>query len=481
MRRKSYLSVIVLAICFLTTYSLQAQEVWDLEKCVQFAQQNSLQVKQSNLAVRNANLAQKQAEFDRYPTLNGSGGANASFGRTIDPATNQFVSQNFVSNSFSLNAGVTVYNGGRITNTISRSRLDAQAAKKDAEAAVNDLSLSVASAYLSILLAEEQLETAQQRLNVSQEQLERTDRLIQAGALPKNDRLDFVAQIARDEQTIVNARNSVQINYLNLKQLMELAPDFELTIEEPTLGIAENTSPLVDDLRTVYNQALGTQPQIQAGELRTQSAQLDIEIARSGKLPSISLFGNVNTFWSSAAKDFVPTGEFGKPDEGQILLADGNILDILVPNPEFEGNNIPYFTQLSNNFGQGLGVNINVPIFNQYRNDINVQRAELGVQQQAVQNEQVKQQLKTNIQRSIADARAAEKSLEAAERTIEATRQAYENAQKRFDLGAINAFELTTAKNNFDNAEIDLISAKYQYIFNIKVVEFYQGKALSLE
>lgn len=478
MRYSSIFSIVAFSFLCLTTTN--AQETWDLAKCIQFAQQNSLQVKQAKLSVRNANLSQKQAEYDRYPTLNAGTGLNASFGRSIDPATNQFVAQNFASNSVNVNAGATVYNGGRIKNTITQSKINREAAEMDAEAALNNLSLDVASAYLSILLAEEQLETAQQRSGVSQEQLERTDRLIQAGALPKNDRLDFVAQIARDEQNIVNAQNAVDINYLNLKQLMEMDPDFDLRIEKPEVDVPTDESTLAANLRTVYNQALSTQPQIKAGELRSQSALLDIDIARAGKLPSIFVSGNINTFWSSAVKDIFPTGEFGEPISGQIFLADGNVLNTLTPNPEFERENVPYFKQLNNNFGQGLGVNVNVPIFNQYRNDINVQRAELGVQQQALQNEQAKQTLKQNIQRAIADARAAAQALKAAERTIDATRQAYENAQKRFDLGAINAFELTTAKNNFDNAEIDLISAKYQYLFNIKVVEFYQGKPLTL-
>ncbi|MFK7935841.1 MAG: TolC family protein [Saprospiraceae bacterium] len=477
MRYLSFFSVIAFSFLFVT--ATNAQETWDLAKCIQFAQQNSLQVKQANLSVRNANLLQKQAEYNRYPTLNASGGGNLSFGRTIDPVSNEFVSESFGSNSFSVNAGATVYNGGRINNTIKQSGLDTEAAKKDAEVTTNDLALNIASAYLSILLAEEQLETAQQRFTVSQEQLERTDRLIQAGALPANDRLDFVAQIARDEQAIVNAQNSVDINYLNIKQLMEMSPDFDLRIQKPEVVIPADAAPGLYDLRTVYNQALGTQPQVEAGEIRTKSAQLGIDIAKAGKLPSVTVFGNVNTFWSSRSPRIESEMDVLVPID--FILPSGEPFTVFSEESIPTFGKTPYFEQLGSNFGQGLGVSVSVPIFNQYRNDINMQRAELGVTQQELQNDQVKQTLKQNIQRAIADARAAEKSLAAAESTIDATRQAYENAQKRFDLGAINAFELTTAKNNFDNAEIDLISAKYQYLFNIKVVEFYQGQPLTLD
>ena len=196
-----------------------AQKAWSLEQCVEYAQKNSLTIKQAQYGIKNAELTNKQRKFNRLPNVNGSISGGFQFGRTIDPTTNSFNNERIGFNSYNINAGVTVFNGNRINNSIKQSQIDLDASILDAEASVNNISLMVASAYLSILLAEEQLENAINRRNLSQEQLDQTEKLIQAGTLPVNDRLDFVAQIALDEQTIIEAQNLVVILTFHLFQV----------------------------------------------------------------------------------------------------------------------------------------------------------------------------------------------------------------------------------------------------------------------
>ncbi len=459
--------------------AVQAQSpAWSLEKCITYAQQNNLTLKLAEYDIRNAELDLEQDRFSRMPTLSANGRAGYQFGRTIDPTTNTFNNQRIGFNSYSLDASVSLYNGGAIHNSIQQSQVNARAARLDAKASSNDIALSVASTYLSILLAEEQLANAKKNLELTQEQLSQTDKLIDAGSLPENDRLDFLSQIAVNEQAIIEAENQVAIGYLNLKQLLQLPPEEQLQIVRPEfIEAPEAVSPDVLNLDKVYLAALQTQPQVRSAELRVESAQFGEKIARSGFLPSLAVFANLNSNYSSA---------FSRPITETLLVPQTVFID---GNPvviEFESTvpvdfeQISYPDQLDQNFGQVVGVNLSIPIYSRNTNRINVERARVGALRAETASEQINQQLKTDVQRAIADTRASYNNYQAAQRAVEASAVAFENAEQRFDLGAINTLEYTTARNTLDRARTDAIRAKYQFIFNLKTVDFYLGKELKL-
>lgn len=470
---------------FLVTFTMQAQNSWSLERCIQYAQQNSLTVKQAEYAIENAQLQEKSDRMSRLPSLNGSSSLGVQAGRTIDPTTNDFINQNVRFSSFNLNAGVVIFNGFRIKNSIAQSETDVLAARKDAEATNNNLALNIASAYLNILLAEEQTANATRQLAQAEEQLSQTDKLINAGVLPENDRLDILAQMALNEQTLVQAENSTETAYLLLKQLLELEPSQEISVEKPDVVVPADAQPEDLILNDVYTRALSTQPQIEAGDLRLKSAELGTEIAKAGRLPSLNAFAGMNSNWSSASRDFnnpIPDGEDIRVVSQDVTIDGSGPVTITqtIVTPKFTFPTQSFGDQLNQNFGQNIGLSLNVPIYNNSRNQINIERAQVGIKNQQVQNQQARQQLKSDIQNALANARAAKKSYAASQRANEAASTAYSNAERRFELGAINTFELSTAKNNLDRSEIDLTSAKYQYLFNLKVVDFYLGKQLSL-
>ena len=476
-------TLITLLACMLSV-SLLAQETWSLEKCIRYAQQNSLTMKQAQYNIRNAELTAKQSKFERLPNLNASSGAGYQFGRTIDPATNEFGTQRIGYHTISANTNVVVYAGNQINNSIKQSQLDLEASKLDADFSSNSIALNVALAYLNILLAEEQLENAKKNLELSQEQLDNTDKLIQAGSLPVNDRLDFVAQIALNEQQIIESQNSVDINYLNLKQLLELDPNLDIQIERPEVPVPTYADPASYSLGEIYTSALGTQPQIKAADLRYESALIGEKISKASLLPSLVAFGSISSNYSSLFLDqFNPSIENIRTVENTIDVGiDGQIVPVTFFNEEFDISfpKLSYGDQIKDNFGQSVGISLNIPIYNRQRNSTAVERARINTLNQEVINSQTRQQLKTDIQRAIADARAAKESYEASQTSLEAAQAAFENAQRRFDLGAINTLEFTTARNNLDRAQLTLIQAKYRYLFNVKVVEFYQGKTISL-
>jgi outer membrane protein len=481
MINKFLLTVILFANIFST---INAQEVWSLEKCILHARENSLTMKQAEVSIDNTLLTEKQSKMERMPSLNADISAGYSFGRTIDPTTNTFRSQSRGSNGFSLGANYILYNGGRINNTIKQSKLDVAAQKADTEDIANNISLTVAGAYLNILFGEEQLVNAKKRLQQTQEQLNQTDRLIQAGSLPENDRLQILAQIAQDEQQVITQENNVTLSYLNLKNLLLLEPDFDLQVEDPgDIPIPDNAAPELFNFNNIYDLSLQNQPIIRAGELRMESAGLDVIIARAGLLPSISLFGNVRTDFATGVPDFTNItnpGEVGF-GSGQPVKIDGTEASLAfyeITGVEFGDR--PYFDQINDNFGQSVGISVNIPIYNKHRNQINIERAQLGILNAEITNELNKQQLKADVQLAIADAKAAKKQFEAAQKTVDALQASYDNTQKKFDLGAANTFEFTSAKNQLDLSKVDLTIAKYDYLYKLKIVDFYQGKAITL-
>lgn len=474
---RSILLTCLTFLLFTGLLSAQPSKRWTLQECITYAQQNSLAIRQAENSVQSTELNLKQSKFNRLPSLNASVSAGNQFGRTIDPVSNQFNNQSIGFNSYNMNINLTVFAGNRINNGIQQSKLDLEAAQLDAEFQSDNLALQIANAYLNILLSEEQLELARQQLTLSREQLEQTDKLIRAGSLPENDRLDFVAQIALDEQAIVEAENQVAINYLVLKQLMVVDPSEELEIIRPEIIVPAGVDPDNYRFSEVYVNALGTQANVEAVEKRRQSAEIGVDLARAGFMPTLNIFAGLNTNFSTRAQQFTFTDIFVP----QMVRINGEDAIIEFPSQIPMAQDYPYFDQLQDNFGQSIGASLSIPIYSNHRNRINVQQARLGVINQELQGMQIEQNLKTDVQRAIADARASQRSLEAARVAVDAAETAYENAQRRFDLGAINSLEFTTARNNLDQARIRLLRARYSYVFNVKRVEFYQGKTITLD
>lgn len=462
----------------LLSFSASAQETWSLQKCIEYARDNSLTLKQAQYGIEMAKLTDRQNRLAKLPSVSGSASGGLQFGRTIDPVTNTFDNQRISFNSYGINGGATLYSGGRINNTIKQGAIDVKAAQEDAATAYNDIALNIANVYLQILMLEEQLDNATKRRDLSLQQLNNTDKLIQAGTLPVNDRLDVLAQIANDDQSIVQAQNSIDINYLNLKGLMQLDPSTDIKVEKPAIVIPADANPDALTFREVYANALGNQPQIRSAELNMESAALDVDIARSALLPTLSIFGGIDTRWSSASKvvDQVTNSYFN-----QTVRINGTDVNVEFPSQEVTFKDNPYFDQLDQNFGQNIGLSLQVPIYSNGRNRINVDRAEVGILNARLQSDQTRQQLKNDVQQALANARAGRRTLEASQKAADAARVAFENAEKRFSLGSINNLQLLTARNTYDIAQTNLIVAKYDYLFRLKIVDFYLGRELKLD
>jgi len=480
---KCLLSIFGVMVCIAaTSLPLHTQEVWSLEKCIAHAQDANLTIKQAQANVRTNLLAEQQAKTARLPNVSASGSLGRQFGRTVDPTTNQFNNTGINYNSFGLNAGISLFNGGQIHQQVAQAGYDLKAAEADAENTILSLNLQIAQAYLTVLLNEEQLESAQKRVEQSRRQLVVTQKLVDAGSVPMADRYNVDAQIARDEQLTITAVNNLELAYLNLKQLLQLEPDYPLEVEHPAFNLPADANPEVQTLLAVYNVAETAQPVVQAADYRVESAKVGVKVAQSAYWPSLSAFGNLNTNYSSQFQQAVFTGNVttGEPQFVQIA-GQPDPVEIAFLQPEFILERVPYLEQLDQNFGQGIGLNLNVPIYQNGRTKLNVERARLNVVNAELQSTQARQQLKNDIQTAIANARASKRQVDAAEKSYQSFKTVYENTEKRHTLGASNTLDLTTAKTNMDTAENDMLVARYDYLFRLKILDFYLGKPLTLD
>ncbi len=471
MKKISYL-----AAFFCMTTTLAAQEVWDLQKCIQIGWKNSLAIQQTELNLFQSDLSVKQAKYSIYPTLNASVQEGFNAGRSIDLTSYQFVNQFMHSTALSLGGNMILYNGGQIKNSIAQSKLNQQASAQDVEQAKNNLGLSIAQAYLTVLLAEENLLVLQEQLKATQAQLDRINKLIAAGSLPENNKYDLEAQIARDEQNIVNAENNIAIAYLSLKTLM----NYNVNSNEPMRVAKIDLEAELDyeniSSQQVYKEALERQANYKAAQLRQQAAVASVMIARGALKPSVSLYLNVATNYSSTGQRF--TGDTITVFQNFNGNINGAPFQLSIPQTVPSREQSPYFYQLGTNIRQSFGVNVNIPIFNGYQSRIRIQQAELTVKSAQLSINQIQNQLQNDINQAVMNLQAAQKRLAAAERTLKTTQNALQNSNKRYELGLINSFELVSVQNSLVAAQSNVLQARYDLLFRNKIVDFYRGIAL---
>ena len=453
---------------------------WTLQECVDYGLQNNLQLKQSGLNSELAQVTARQARNNILPTINGGANYSYNFGLNNDPTTGVLVNQNTQANNYSLNASVPLFSGFQLRNSIKQGQLDFQANVSDVEKAKNDVILNIVSAYLQIILSAELLEAAKLQLASSQEQAERTKKLFQAGSVAENNVFEINSQIATDEVNIINAQNDQEIARLNLVQLMNLQQVKVFNVIKP--DIKDPDEDVIDfNADNVFDIALQRMPEIKSADIRVNSALVGIQISRGALYPQLSLGGNFNTnFFNLNKTRILDAGQ--EQMRSQIIgfvNGDENFpVSRLVPTPITE--RYTYFTQLADNRGGGVFLNLNIPIFNGFSARNQIIRSEINHRNAVLNAGITRNQLRQTIQQSYADAVAAQKRFIATKRQLAALELTYRNAQIRFNNGVLNATDFNVARNNFTRAQLDLIQAKFQYTFRLKILDFYQGKSISL-
>jgi outer membrane protein len=426
----------------------QQKRMLTLEECIDIAVENNLTVQRSELNLTSAEISLMQAQAARYPNLNANGNYGYNWGRGIDPTTNGFTTQRINFNGVSASSGVTLLNGLQINNSVRQSKLNQQASEYDLLKAINDISLNTSLNYLNVIFNKELLDNAKFVLESSQQQLERTKKLVESGSLPISNKLQLISQVATNEVNLVNAENNLDLSILTLKQGLLLQPGEEIDIVIPEIEV-DQAEIEGSTIKQVYEVAVQNQPEIQSADLRVESARIGVDVANGGIFPTLSLNGNLSTNYSDAFKEIGTT------------------------------ETIDLRTQYDNNLSKRLTLGLSIPIFNGFQTYSNIQRSKITQQQAEITAIEQRNALYQTIESSYRNALAAAKTYSASQRQVEALEETFRVLENQYNLGASNFTDFQVASNNLFQAKTDLSRAKYDFIFKLKVLEFYQGKKLS--
>lgn len=481
------LRCIKLAVALFLTTNVFAQvntvkpaEQWDLAKCVDFALKNNISVRQTDLQSRLSALTYQQNKAGQLPTLNLNSSVGYRLGRSENPTTGVLEDNNFLNMGVQLQTGVTIFNWFSIKNNIEASRLSWEADKEQTKKIQNDIALNVAVAYLQVLLAREQANIAKVQVTQTQAQLENTRKRVDAGVLPELNAAELEAQLARDSSSLVSAQASAQQFLLQMKALLNLdaAASFDVTTPPVDLIPVEALADLQPD--AVYAQAIATLPQQKVNLLRIESAKKSVAAAKGGLYPSVSAFGGLsNNYVNIKVPQYAPTGQFNP--SGAIVNVNGTSYDVVTPDFVQVGEKaIPLGKQFKNNFAQNIGIGLSVPIFNGRNARTAWDRSKINVQQLELQKEQGDMQLKQDIYKAYTDAIAALQKYNADKKSVTTSEKAYDFANKRYQLNLLSTYDLINSQNNVQRARIQALYSQYDYVFKMKLLEFYKGQGLKL-
>jgi putative outer membrane efflux protein len=416
------------------------QKLWSLTDCINYAVNNNITVKKTQLGQQTAAINLDQAKNNRLPAVSGNISANANHGSVINQITNNRVNQTTITNSMGVNASMPLYEGNKLNLQIERATLALEQNDLYVKEAQNNITLSVLEAYLQALYQYENIAVAKNTALSSEEQLAQAQQKYENGAIAKIDLIEIETQHANNQYNVVLAKNQYENQVLTLKQLLELPPGTEFGIE---IIQKEDVSAPIANKEEVYRQALEQLPTTKIYEKQKELAQKDIQIAKSGFLPSLSLSGGINTGYSDRDTE-------------------------------------KYMTQLKNNFGQTIGLSLNIPIFSRYQNKNNVALARLSESQADLDRKQAEKDLYTKIETAWHNATTRQAQEVASKKARDNAKLAYELAEKKHEFGNLTNTELLVSRNTYLNAEQTYLQNKYMVLLYQQLLNFYQGKEITI-
>ena len=455
----------------------------DLAQCLEIALENNLQLKRSEINKKIQKIGYDQSILSQIPSLNIFSNYGTNWGRSIDPTTNQFIGSEYSSSGIGLSSGMTLFSGFSVRNTIKQTKVLLEKSVFDLENTRNNVMLSVVSSYLSVLLTMDRLENAKFQLLSTQEQLSRINKLVEAGSLPITNRLNFEAQLAGDELSLIQQENAYRLSILQLKQIMLLETDKEIIITKPLVEISPSIV-IQSNTNDIYNRAIDILPELKSAIKNVESSKYDLRIARSGRFPTVNVSSNFNTNYSSYAnrpRKFYEGTTMQEMTVGYLTNNPIETVSALSPAPNVIGsdNDFTLVEQWKDYLSKSLSFSISFPIFNRYQTSSNIKRSKLNKQLADINVLEAKNQIRQTIETSYNDAIAASKSYSASLKQVQALEESFRIIKSQYNLGAINFTEYQVSNNNLVKAKNDLLSSKYDYIFKLKVLDFYQGKTLT--
>lgn len=430
---------IILSALLAASLSISAQQQWTLTQCIDHALRNNISLQQRANQNEQKAIQVSTAKNARLPNLNASAGQDFSFGRGLTE-DNTYTNNSTSSTRFGLSTNVPLFTAGRLPNQLKLAKLNLEAASADLEKAQNDLSLQVARYYISAVYDREILAVAQRQIAIDSMQVVRLEEMLRHGKASPAEVAQQYATLENSRLTATKANNDLQLALLDLSQLLELPSPDGFDVANPT---ATQPSTLANP-DMIYAEALNIKPEIQAEELRLKGTEYSINIAKSARYPTLDLTGSLGTNYNKTSG--YPAESFGK--------------------------------QLKNKFSQGIGVQVNIPIFSRFATRNNIRSAEIDRVNQQLMLDETKKKLYKEIQQVYYNAIAAEHSYKSSGVASKSAEAAFELMQAKYEAGKANITEFNESKNNLLKAESDLVRAKYEYIYQAALVDFYRGKPL---
>ncbi|MGZ3883486.1 MAG: TolC family protein [Bacteroidia bacterium] len=444
-----------------------------MQQCIDYATKNNLAIRQTeiNTEINQNNTLQSKAAA--LPSLNGGMQHTYNFGQTIDRYTNTFANTQVLSQNFFLSSSLTLWSGLAQYNNIKANEYGYLSSVESVKQQRNDLALNVATNYLNVIYADELAKIAKNQFDITKQQLDRTQILADAGTLAKSAVYDIKAQLANEEVNVINADNNYQLAMLSLRQLMNLDSINNFNIIKPDVEV-QSANLMSSSVQNIYETALKNQPSIKSTEYRVMQADKTLAAAKGRISPSLSVTGSVGTGYSGLAKEIagynVVNDTLGTiPGYGPLVIQQ--------QNPTLRKT--PFSTQFKNNVNKSIGFTLSVPIFNGLQTYTGIKNAKLNALNAQYGRELAEQNLYKTIAQAYANARAALNKYAASKSSVDASEQSFTFAQQKFNVGAISAFDFNNAKTRLVNAQSNLLQAKYDYLFKLKVLDFYQGKPLT--
>ncbi len=476
MKKVFFLTILLNIGIFSSVFS---QKKWTLNSCINYAIENNFQIKNQILSNKISDNNLLQSKLDLLPNLNAGVNENFVFGRSIDPYTNDFSSENYNSANFQISSSLTLFDGLQKINSIKKSKLTKQQGEYNLQLTKKNITITIVSAYLNVLYANDLLKVARQQRKITEEQLDQITKKVEAGKLSMQNQYDGEAQLANEELNIVSAESQLSSAKLILAQLLEIEDytNFEIEIPDSTKLSIQDELFSVED---IYNSAVNNMPEIKASEINMEIAEKGLDISRGGFYPRLSVSASFGTGYSSA-QQMIDNIIYGPAQNTGAFVTDmnGNVLNVFQNSFDYTYKKQSFKNQIKDNASTSVGISLNIPIFNSYSVNTQVQNSKILIEQSKIEIEQSKKELLKTIQQSHSDAQMALNKYIATEKSLKATKISFDFSQERYNQGLLNITDYNISKNNLSKAEIELLKAKYDFIFKQKILNYYLGKEIN--
>lgn len=470
--KKSYSYLFFLFLVSLTTVAQTKK--WSLEECVDYALKNNITVKQTELELKTTEIDKKAAFGSFLPNLNANASHSWNIGLNQNITTGLLENQTTQFTAAGINSNVDIYNGLQNQNRYRRATLSKMAAQYQLDKMKDDISLNVANAYLQILFNKEAIKVQQEQLSNNEKQLVRTTELVNAGVTPRGDLLDVKATVEADKQRLVAAENALFLSKLSLVQILQLDDYKDFDISEENVAVPTSTV-MLQKPEDIIEKAKQSRVELKLANANLEVAEKDIKIAKGALQPSLAGFYNFSTRASYSDRVVGAQLDLANPTSviGQV---EGTGQNVLQPNfSPVLGKPDSLFNQFSDNKGHNFGVQLTVPIFNGFSVKNNIERSKVALERTKIAKQQAELDLERNVYNAITDAKGAFNSYQSAQSALEARTEAYNYAKEKYAVGMMNSFDFNQAQTLYLNAQSEVLRTKYDYIFKIKLVEFYFG------